>query len=417
MFEWRIHPEDAKLLRFCEGELTARETYRVESHVQVCWQCRTHVDEIKKTIAEYVRYRKETLKPSLPSPPAPWRSLSGDLQRLRDEKANGPGFVIMRRPFSWMLVGIAAIAASAAAVYLTKPNPRVPPAASAQHELKRALPAEHRHVATAQSKPIVEETRGSHRQSVGPDDELKVIAALHQIGADLGDPVSVVREPDKIVVSGAGLEGKRLEEIRSSIAELPNVIFELTPPASNPAEPSAPVAESGRSSPIQEEIARQFNNQAAYQQFVDRSLETSEAIMARAHALRTLAYRFPPNVEAQLSASGTDLLASLRDQHTGALIDKVQQIDDSLRPLLEALGVRPNPPEPTPMTNWQDATYELFAMAQKVDRLVGSMVAPSSSIRLTDSTPTETAAALSQLKTRALAYRRLSVDGQTKGGR
>ena len=41
-----------------------------------------------------------------------------------------------------------------------------------------------------------------------PADELLVIAALHRIGADLGEPVEVRREGPEVVVNVAGVEAR-----------------------------------------------------------------------------------------------------------------------------------------------------------------------------------------------------------------
>jgi hypothetical protein len=418
MFSWRTHPEDGHLLRFCEGELRAHEVARIERHVRGCWECRTHIDDIRRTITEYVRYRQELLQPGLPPPPAPWVNLSRELHRVRDQETNGPRFIALRRPLAWIFAGLAALAVSAAAVYLTRPIPHAVPVSPAIHEPKRAEPPEHRDLAAVQSKAAAEAVQNHSRsEPIGPEDELRVIAALHQIGADLGDPVAVVRKRDQIVVNGTGLELKRAQQVRASVADLPRVSFEFTAPRPNPVELSSPVTKSERSSPIQAEIARQFGDPVTYQRFVDHTLESSDAMMARAHALRSLADRFSPDAEGQLSASGLKLLASLRDQHAAALVDDVQAIDSSLRPVLGALGASAKPRESPAAANWQDAVYELFATAQKLDRLVGVMLAATSSDSLTDSTPAEAAAALVQLKTSISSYQHFSADGQTKGGR
>ncbi len=47
-------------------------------------------------------------------------------------------------------------------------------------------------------------------------DELRAVAALHQVGADLGDPVEVSRNGSEVVVSGVGIDPARQREIISS---------------------------------------------------------------------------------------------------------------------------------------------------------------------------------------------------------
>lgn len=58
MPDWQHHPEEADLLRYSDGELRAGDTERIARHLEACWDCRTRLDDLKNTIAEYVRYRR-----------------------------------------------------------------------------------------------------------------------------------------------------------------------------------------------------------------------------------------------------------------------------------------------------------------------------------------------------------------------
>ena len=88
MFSRRKHLDESSLLGFCEGELRSREASRVARHLDACWECRTRVDDVRKTIGEYVHYRKDVLQPSLPDPPAPWMDLSREFQRIAAQQPN-----------------------------------------------------------------------------------------------------------------------------------------------------------------------------------------------------------------------------------------------------------------------------------------------------------------------------------------
>ena len=59
------HPTDEQLLRFADGELSAPEAGEVRGHLRACWQCRTELEEIERTIGECVRYRKIVLETCL----------------------------------------------------------------------------------------------------------------------------------------------------------------------------------------------------------------------------------------------------------------------------------------------------------------------------------------------------------------
>ena len=422
MFNWRSHPEEGQLLRFCEGELPAREVSRIEDHIRGCWECRTHIDDVRSIISDYIHYRSDVLLPGMPPPPAPWTSLGREFQRIRNEQASDGRFKVFRRPLPWILAGLAALVAATAAVVLIKPDSHPAPPRSEIHERKSAeaveyrasQPAPKRSVPSPKNTPVPEER-------VGPDNELKVIAALHRIGADLGDPVEVTRRPNTIVVSGAGLEPERVAQLRASVATIPHVSFDFAAPAPPPTDASPAVVESGRSSPMHAEIARQFTDRAAFQNFVDQTLEASEEMLARAHALRSLADRFPPNIESQMSAGGITLLASIRNEHAAALASSVIGIDRSVAPVLRSLRATANSHPSSAEANWQAAGGTLLSTAERVDQLIGTMFTTTTGSSLDSLSASALAAQLAdvlgEIKAEVASFQRLSVDDQTRGGR
>ena len=302
MFSWCWHPDEGQLLRYCDGEMTERETSRIEDHIRRCWECRTHIDEVRRMIGDYIRYRRDVLRPSIPPPPVPWASLNHEFPRIRNEQTVGRR-LIFRRPLAWIAAGITVLAAAAATVVLIQPDshPVTP-----RSEIRERKPAERTEYRASQLPPERSESfpkkSAAQEERVGPDDELNVIAALHRIGADLGDPVEVTRQSQKIFIHGAGLEPERIVQLRASVGSIPHVSFDFASPALPAADASPVVVQSGRLSAVQSQIARQFADHAAFQKFTDQTLEASEKLLTRAHALRGLADRFPPNVESQMSA-------------------------------------------------------------------------------------------------------------------
>lgn len=376
MFKWRSHPDEGQLLRFCDGELTAREALRVEDHIRGCWECRTHIDEVRDMIGDYVRYRRDVLRPSIPPPPTPWTSLSHEFRRIRNQETSGRHLTVFRRSLAWTLAGLAALAAAAATVVLIHPDTRPATPRSDVRERKPADAVEYR---ASQIPP--KRSESFPRKSavpvelVGPEDELKVIAALHRIKADLGDPVAVTRRPEKIIISAAGIEPERIAQLRAAVATIPNVSFDFAAPGAPAADASPVVVQSGRSSPVQAQIARQFPDHAAFQKFADQTLETSEEILARAHALRSLADRFPPSVESQMSTKSISLLAAIRREHITALASAVEGIDRSVMPVLQPLRANVNSAQSAPTVNWQELAEPLLSTAEKMDQVIGTMLA------------------------------------------
>jgi hypothetical protein len=449
MFSWRSHPDEGQLLRFCDGELTARETSRIEDHIRRCWDCRTHIDEVRGMIGDYVRYRKDVLRRVVPDPPAPWATLSNEFRRLRDQETSGKYLTVFRQPFAWILAGLAAFAAAAATVVLVHPDSRPATPQSDIHAKKSASAGvrapEYRasQLPAKRSEPLAEST--IPKEPVGPEDELKVIAALHRIGADLGDPVSVTRRPEKIVISGAGLEPGRIAQLQAAVATLPNVTFDFATPGPPAADTSPVVVQSGQLSPVQSQIARQFADHAAFQKFADQTLEASEEIVARAHAIRALADRFPLSVESQMSARSVSLLAAIRKEHVTALARAAEGIDRSVMPVLQSLHANATSTTSPPTVNWQELADPLLSTAEKMDQVIGTMLATTTgssagglnasavgslagSPRASDAAGApdgmsatalgaQLADALSELKKHIATFQHLSEDGQARHDR
>ncbi|HBY64466.1 MAG TPA: hypothetical protein DEH78_31995, partial [Solibacterales bacterium] len=88
--------------------------------------------------------------------------------------------------------------------------------------------------------------------------ELDVLAALHRIGADLGEPVEVERRGETLTVTATGLDEERRRELREALETLPGVSVRFEGRDTKPA-------------------------------VVENDLvEFSESIIARAHALSSL---------------------------------------------------------------------------------------------------------------------------------
>src|SRR6266699_360639 len=70
-----VHLEDEQLLRYADGESSARDAAAIRSHLEACWQCREQLEQLQNTVGECVRYRKNILQRHLPPPPAPWADI------------------------------------------------------------------------------------------------------------------------------------------------------------------------------------------------------------------------------------------------------------------------------------------------------------------------------------------------------
>ena len=131
------------------------------------------------------------------------------------------------------------------------------------------------------------------------------MAALHRLGADLGDPIEVTGSGDHILVTGVGIAPERQQEIRDELKAMPRVTLLFPSPSAEPLGRDGTGASSisvrTGGGPWQAELEKQLGGRAAFEQFSDRVLQLTDAFMSRAYALRRLAQRFPSDREAQMT--------------------------------------------------------------------------------------------------------------------
>jgi hypothetical protein len=235
-----------------------------------------------------------------------------------------------------------------------------------------ALPAP---VARAVSGPPAaperdEEPGRSVAPAATPGHELQVLAALHQVGADLGEPIEVTRDAGRILVSGMGIAPDRQEQIQGVLGAIPHVVVRF----SEPAEAAAAAAERGPESTApggvpepRSRLAERAGGRAQFERLSAQLLDMSDAAMSRAYALRRLAQRFPRQAEAELSAGDRRLLRDLGREHAAALGTQAAGMERLLAPVLGGPGRAVGA---SAYGAWQDAAEEVFHAALRVDKLL-----------------------------------------------
>jgi len=244
-----------------------------------------------------------------------------------------------------------------------------------------------------------------------PGEELAVVAALHRLGADLGDPVEVTRSGAEILVTGTGIGVDRQQEIREELRAIPHVTVRLSSEVSaeNPVpEGRSPsrIAVNPGIGRLETEIERHLGSSAEFEQFADRVLEMADAFMSRAYALRRLAQRFPPDIEAQMTSKQRQLLVQLRREHAEALLENVNGIEDRIRTVL---NTAPDVAKPVNVSGqWQDETEQLFVEARHAETLLITLLGASPEDAQSPELPAQMAACLAQLRKRVENYQRLT---------
>jgi anti-sigma factor RsiW len=75
------HPPREMLLLFVDGELPAKETTQLETHLEACWPCRVKTTKIQEGIADIIEFDEKVLTPRL-NPPQGWRNFDRQLRQL-----------------------------------------------------------------------------------------------------------------------------------------------------------------------------------------------------------------------------------------------------------------------------------------------------------------------------------------------
>jgi Putative zinc-finger len=391
------HPGRELLLPYLDGELSLRQARKVRRHVEVCWECRNELEELQKTVGECVRYRRQLEEGAWPQPPQPWSDLSRDFARIDASARSSP----LSRPF----IRWAALATSAAALIaatLTYRTWERHPAGDAPelrpqnpaHKKPQDAPSPPAGTAAARTEALVPSARTRAPESkplvieASVADELRAVAALHQLGADLGDPVEVAREGGRVVVRGAGLSPVLERQIREAFVSLPGVELRFPEPGaggppSKPAAPETPPGGSGATAaapvplPTQNRLEEQLGGRAQFEIFSSQLLDHQEAAMARIYALRRLAMQFPANEEGQLSAGDQRLLHDLGHQHVQALSRELAAIQRVAGPVLGSISASATPGVPGAAVTWQATAEDLLAAGRQLDSLIAALIGAS----------------------------------------
>jgi hypothetical protein len=272
------------------------------------------------------------------------------------------------------------------------------------------------HSLTGQAHTVPETTPDSTAPSSASafataGDELRAVAALHEVGADLGDPVEVSRTASEVVVSGIGVDPARQREIQNALSAQPHVIVRFSDSAPSNARPtraSTDNAPSADAQQLQNRIAAQVGGRANFEQLASQVLDLSEPMMSRAYALRHLAELFPPGVEAQLSAQDRQLLRHLQQEHIAALRYQAAELNRMLKPVLPSAGGTHGGALVTGA--WQPATEDLFQTARRVEKLLAVMFAAAPGESADDQIPAQLLSNLTQLRAKLEGYDRLSAN-------
>jgi hypothetical protein len=231
-------------------------------------------------------------------------------------------------------------------------------------------------------------------------DELRAIATLHRLGADLGEPIEVSRTGTAILVTGSGIPLPRRLEIENALRKLRRVEVHFTPPAAPPDLPTAgPRSLSVTPEPTAFQVAleKYLGGRTLFDRFTDEVLESADALVSRAHALRRLDERFPAAAILELNEAERDLLRSIRRNHAETLAYRAASLERQMRPALAAAGAE-EAPEPLPGAI---SSLMLVNSAQRLERSIAVLLGGAAGEPVT---PVEALSALAELRAASRVY-------------
>jgi len=136
MLSEESHLSDRELLLAVDGELSARDAGRVQSHLAACWACRARHQEIEATIENFIRLHRRNLDPQIPSSDGPRAWLRAQLAQLAGPRRM-PWRLSWAMAAAFLLVAIAYFVSHFPAwrtpsrtIAVTVPNPSLTPGAT-----------------------------------------------------------------------------------------------------------------------------------------------------------------------------------------------------------------------------------------------------------------------------------------------
>jgi len=369
------HLDDTVQLGYLGGELSGRRTEAARRHLGSCELCRARSEELSNVVAEFSIYWK-ALKAAAPAAPEEWPEIELELRSRQETEpvwrraASAARRTGRRHP--WM-IGIA-VAAAAAQIWigagrLRDMGPPVPsrdvhfalPPAWAE-PAKTSAPANRRQPASEAGAPKTE-----HGNL-----ELDAIAALHRIGADVGEPVELRRSAGGLELVATAVSAAREQEIREALAPFTEVQLRFAnpdrqTPALAPRESDAPAEE--RLQGIRAKLDEQLGS-AGREAMEGRALEQSAHLLARLHALDDLEHRFPAEVRSRFTTGESTLFEHMRADHLGHARESLAELQTVFDSIGDASGVS--------STNAAHAE-SVLENARRLDEAIGVMLggAPS----------------------------------------
>jgi uncharacterized coiled-coil protein SlyX len=245
--------------------------------------------------------------------------------------------------------------------------------------------------------------------------EVLVRYKLHQLNADVGEPIEISRDDQgKIIVDASRASPELQAKLKHDLAPMSNTELREGETASATCQPcpatslakssSTPVTIVPAINPNEKRLEEIFGDLDAKESFTQEVLAVSGDALSRSIALRDLALRYPPEVETRLGPEWRARLEEMVSDHMASLSKQSSRLQGLLRPLLEDLSKREpsgissgaaapshKPPDEGgnsggadltgtatassfSSSQWQDVALRLFAAVQRADSLANRLL-------------------------------------------
>ena len=245
-------------------------------------------------------------------------------------------------------------------------------------------------------------------------EELQVVSALHELGADLGDPLEISREGRQVLVSGTGIPPQRQQQIHGLLDRLPHVVVRFDDPAFPASavpvqlEPATRDAAGPEKSTYPARIEERLGGRPQFERFSSSVLDWTDSAMTRAYALRRLAQQFSAAAENQMTAEDRRTLRNLGREHLAAFAKDAQRVAGTVNPVLTGMGAgvaqHESRPEPA---DWQSASEDLLVSARRAETLLAVVLGVAPAELSSGNAPAELLIALAQISSRTEQCQRL----------
>lgn len=226
--------------------------------------------------------------------------------------------------------------------------------------------------------------------------ELDVFTKLHDLKADLGEPVTVTRSNQAVQVGVWQLPPERQSEIRMALADQPGVQVQLAEPrsplanraiarVSAPAD-GAPLHIDIESGGDDQRLLKFFGNADREQDFTNQALATSTAILSHLYALRNLQGQFPVDKSLSLAPEEQARLDTLVRDHATAISTNLDTLGRELAPVDVNFNITQCVSSVSPVaTTWQSESVGALETARVIDHLLRAMLTTSQAPAVPDS--------------------------------